>query len=81
MDKSVYTGRASELTGSFLIKFDLWQCCKDGNRVPPAGALEELEGIAIEHICAMVLENYTEGELFQKMNGNTYRGYWRYSKQ
>ena len=29
----------------------------------------------------MVLENYTSGELYHEMNGNTYSGYWRYSKQ
>lgn len=78
MDTSVFSGRADELTGRFLVQFEWWQCTAAGNQVPRAGALDELEGIAIEHIHDMVLENYTEGELFHVLDNDVFRGYWKY---
>lgn len=80
MRDTIFSGRFDELTGSFLIKFDWWQVTPTGNRPPAEEILEELGDIATEHITAMRIEGYTEGELFHEMNGNTYRGYWQYQK-
>ena len=80
MRDTVFSGRVDELTGSFLIKYEWWQCCAKGNRPPPPGLMDELSDIALEHICALRLEGYTEGELFQVLDNDVFRGYWKYQK-